>query len=910
MAATMSPQQQGLQQQMVKEPARGTDQNKGRSPIFVILLLSLIPVMFGAALAIRYVTRGPRVVHVEVAPTTTTVTTTSTAATTVSTAVNVVVPQVDLTVPYKPMPGSESHTGELPADVQPKGYDVTITLNGTNLADSMMHVTGRTVALYKAEAATSKLILKAMPQTIKEVKVALLETTPPGGNTPTGLNITTLSSSGSFLIAALEEPLEKDKSYTLITEYNYDKAAQEGPIKLAAELTKMVLEKDKAHFLFPCSEKAGWNVPVTLTLITPKKLVAVSNQPLDGSPAESGGFIVHKFKPTKAMPLDMLAWNLFPDTMKSAAVIPDKLKIHIKVENPTLAATAKMAFEYLQKFFQKADEEHIPKIDMVFVGQASQVQESLGIIVLEETLQAPEMCAKIANQWTHVLMRQPASSTWLGSTGVAYLCQLAVNEESSLAAKLLEQLKDCKKDTPDSTTRDLLVFRMVHIILGDAGIQTAIQKYVTAHRFQATDTEAELGAFSPITKVQLVHWRQETFITKKLQRDLGATKKVTWSDPATGATPFATDTQVSAVNVRAPAAVNVAWLDSTNAAFAVTAEDTKPLYVNPSVMACYGIELNSQWWALIGKDMESTPPDAINAWYLLGEAAKQYSTIQRLQDFTGYVWMWAALKSGNKDLWDEHVKKFVETERVAYSLFETAQQEADYKARIKALITAKVHSITAQEITPENAQKPPVLLANLACEIEMTTECERLLPDAIKTKTLDGSFTSDPLAPEAVACFFGSKVTTAVEFDAKMPLATGNEPSMPVRLAFCNCIKGGLEAALDTKIHEEYKKVLGQAWTADQAAGLRVSNGLRKWALDILAPPTTLATLDTEYLPLLHSAAVFNLVRTNEELTKLEAEATIKHVLADNTDLQTIKNSIPTVNAPLLEWVSYSPPHT
>ncbi|KAH7965490.1 hypothetical protein HPB49_008393 [Dermacentor silvarum] len=647
---------------MVKEPARGTDQNKGRSPIFVILLLSLIPVMFGAALAIRYVTRGPRVVHVEVAPTTTPVTTTSTVATTtVVTTVKVVVP-VDLTVPYKPKPGTESHTGELPLDVHPKSYDVTITLNGTNLADDMMHVTGRAVALYKAEVATSKLILKALPQTIKEVKVALLETTPTSATTPTGLNITTLSSSGSFLVAALEKPLAVGKSYTLITEYNYEKAAQEGPIKLAAELTKMVLEKDKAHFLFPCSEKADWNVPVTLTLITPKKLTAVSNEPLDGSPAESGGFTVHKFKPTKAMPLDMLAWNLFPDTMKSEAAIPDKLKIHIKAEKPTLTATAKMAFEYLQKFFQKAGEEHIPKIDLVFVGQASQVQESLGIIVLQETIAPPEMCAKIANQWTHVLMRQPNTPTWLGSTGVAYLCQLAVTEESTL---------------------DLLVFRMVHIILGDTAIQTAIQ----------------------ITKEQLVHWRQETYVTKKLKRDIGATKKVTWSDPGTGATPFATDTTVSAVNVRAPTDVKVAWLDSNNAAFTVTAEDTKPLYVNPSVMACYGIELNPEWWALIGKDMESTPPDAINAWYLLGEAAKQYSIIQRQQDFTGYLWMWAALKSGDKDLWDEHVKQLVETERVAYSLLGTVQEEANYKARIKALIAAKVHSITPQEITSENAKE-------------------------------------------------------------------------------------------------------------------------------------------------------------------------------------------------------------
>ncbi|XP_049517545.1 uncharacterized protein LOC125943147 [Dermacentor silvarum] len=143
-----------------------------------------------------------------------------------------------------------------------------------------------------------------------------------------------------------------------------------------------------------------------------------------------------------------------------------------------------------------------------------------------------------------------------------------------------------------------------------------------------------------------------------------------------------------------------------------------------------------------------------------------------------------------------------------------------------------------------------------------------------------------------------------------MPLAPGAEPSWAVRLAFYSCIPGGLEAALDTKIAEEYKSALNQPWTADEAAGIRVPYGLRKSALEILAPATTLATLDADYLSLLHKAAVLNLVRTEEELSGLNQEATIKNVPADNADLKAIEASIPKRKAQLLVWVSYSPPHT
>nr|XP_050043630.2 mucin-2-like [Dermacentor andersoni] len=312
MDAAMPPQPQALQQPGAKESARGTTPNKGLSPIFVILLLSLIPVMFGCALAIRYATRGPRVVHTEVAPTTVanttaavTITTTATpllwpsatssesqvteshviespvtepeitephvtestvtepnvteSTVTESTATestvsepNVTestvtesivtepnatepnVTEVDLTVPYQPKPGTAVHAGDLPGDVTPEGYEVTITLNGTSLADDTMQVTGKAVISYKVVQATSKLVLKALSETIKNVKMALLEAAPADGKAD-GLSITTLSSSDPFLIATLEKPLTKNNLYTLVAEYDYDKAAQEGPIELAAE---------------------------------------------------------------------------------------------------------------------------------------------------------------------------------------------------------------------------------------------------------------------------------------------------------------------------------------------------------------------------------------------------------------------------------------------------------------------------------------------------------------------------------------------------------------------------------------------------------------------------------------------------------------------------------------------------
>ncbi|XP_072142393.1 uncharacterized protein [Dermacentor andersoni] len=205
--------------------------------------------------------------------------------------------------------------------------------------------------------------------------------------------------------------------------------------------------------------------------------------------------------------------------------------------------------------------------------------------------------------------------------------------------------------------------------------------------------------------------------------------------------------------------------------------------------------------------------------------------------------MWAALKSGDIDLWDEHVKKFVETERVVYSMLHTQIDETKYEARIKAVIEARVKAIKAPEITPENAQKAPVLLANLACEIGMG-ECSALVPDNVTASGLDNAF--------------DSQYTLALEKD----------------------------------------------WTDAEAGSIRVPYGLRKLALDTLAPTATLPTEAAVYQKFLKSAAILKLVRTTGELQKVKAEAASKGGIPD-TVLQALEASLVSVNAPLREWIYY-----
>nr|XP_050030104.1 uncharacterized protein LOC126526228 [Dermacentor andersoni] len=212
--------------------------------------------------------------------------------------------------------------GELPGDVRPKHYDVTIALKGTRLAYEALKVTGRAKASLEVLKATSKLILKSKASTINLVGISVMEVSAVSGEELRTVNITTLHTSDPLLIAALESPLQAGKSYTLVTEYDYDKREESGPIFLSAEVAKMDLKKGEAHAAFPCFEKTGWNVPVALTLQIPKGLVPVANAPLDGQPKETGGGITINFKDTLAMPPDMLAWVVFPASLKWNNVIP------------------------------------------------------------------------------------------------------------------------------------------------------------------------------------------------------------------------------------------------------------------------------------------------------------------------------------------------------------------------------------------------------------------------------------------------------------------------------------------------------------------------------------------------------------------------------------------------------------
>ncbi|XP_049519115.1 kinesin-related protein 10-like [Dermacentor silvarum] len=182
-----------------------------------------------------------------------------------------------------------------------------------------------------------------------------------------------------------------------------------------------------------------------------------------------------------------------------------------------------------------------------------------------------------------------------------------------------------------------------------------------------------------LPKERLVAWRQESYKINKLGRTFGNTKMITWKNGRDPATPFAQATDKCDIALRAPSAISVAWLNKSKADLTISIGDTRPVYVNPSMMACYGIELDSKWWSLIAKDLERSSPDAINSWYLLGEAAKQFRAVGRPHDFTGYMWMWAALKSGDENLWKEHIDQFIATERQAYSMVTSKEEELTYK---------------------------------------------------------------------------------------------------------------------------------------------------------------------------------------------------------------------------------------
>lgn len=280
--------------------------------------------------------------------------------------------------------------------------------------------------------------------------MAVLEVPAVSGEEPQGLNITTLSTSGPFLIAALETPLEAGKSYTLVTEYDYDKSVRGGPISLTAELAKMQLKKGEAHAAF--LERTGWNVPVALTLQIPKGHSAVANAPMDGQPRGTGSVSASKFKDVLAMPPDMLACTFFPTTLKFAELVPDKMSIYAKTDNADLKASAKETLEFLPKYIQALVKDVVTEIETMFADvefpQASETQEGLGFVGLEARNTPATIWARTTNQWTYVVMHQLTSPASLGLAGVSYLCRLAINEQNKQLAALMKDFKERKKDTP------------------------------------------------------------------------------------------------------------------------------------------------------------------------------------------------------------------------------------------------------------------------------------------------------------------------------------------------------------------------------------------------------------------------------------------------------------------------------
>ncbi|XP_054924082.1 uncharacterized protein [Dermacentor andersoni] len=894
----------------------------------MMVLIALIALLLCLGLFIRYVSRGPRVVRKEtVSPTVDLGTRPRTPTTTAAAATTTVTPATEATAEHEgsgpqddestaeattampsqrplPKPGTERYAGDLPGDVEPKHYDVTIALTGENLAYQAMKVTGRAETSLEVLNSTSKLILKSKASTINLVGISVLEVPAASGDELMEVNITTLSKSDPFLIAALETPLEAGKSYTLVTEYDYDKRVKSGPIYLSAEVAKMELKKREAHAAFPCFERTGWNVPVALTLQIPKGHLAVANAALDGQPEVTGSMITIKFKDTLAMPLDMLAWVVFPASLKRTNVLPGKIAIYAQNKNAALTASAKNAFEFLPKYFQDPAKELITKIDLVF-PKASKTQESLGFIVLEETTTPEGMCAKIANQWTRILMSQPTGPTWLGSAGVSYLCRLAVTEEHNLPAAFLGDLKECKETNPTPGTRDLLVFRMAHFILGDAATQKALQNYVAVRVFSSTTTDEELSAFGPdVSKELLVAWRKEPYQTNELARTLGNTKIITWKNGRDPPTPFAQTTDNNGIELRAPSAVAVTWLNKSKADMTTSIGDTMPVYVNPSMMACYGIQLDSKWWSLIGKDMERNQPGAINAWYLLGEAAKQYKGVVRPHDFTGYMWMWAALKYGDEDLWSEHAVQFVKTERQAYSMVTTEEEERKYKARIVDLVHARIGAMTLANIANSyNDKTTTTLLLDMACEISME-DCGRVIVANFgedPTFYTSKKFKPEPMSPEALACYVGSQVKTTDDFAATIKLKSmGMEARLSLRLTFCGCVPSAVAQQLDAKINEVYDEVLHNAWTSSAAAAIRVPRGLRERVLWILKNAAQ-ATVNSCKATLI-SAQALHLIRTRVEFKAVKEAAEATPNLA-GIKFHGIEDMLVPDDAPLHDWI-------
>ncbi|KAL3175260.1 hypothetical protein MRX96_010879 [Rhipicephalus microplus] len=330
---------------------------------------------------------------------------------------------------------------------------------------------------------------------------------------------------------------------------------------------------------------------------------------------------------------------------------------------------------------------------------------------------------------------------------------------------------------------------MAHILLGDAKTQTALRKYVADHVLKSTTTDEELTIFEPdVTKDHLMVWRQEGFKTKELERTLG-----NHQDGSRGKTqttlqlPFATASYSSTIALRAPSAVAVAWLNKNKANFTTSIGDRKPMYVNPSMMACYGIQMDFNSWTLVGEDMRKNRVDAINRWYLLGEAARQFKDAQ-WPNFIGYMWMWEALRPTDLDLWDEHVHFFIQTERKAYQMITSRGDDDAYMARIDDIIGDNLRNA---KNAGYKGRKVSIHLSKLACEMSLQA-CMHMV---------EAGYLLDLDLRQALACKLASMTDNRSEFNANnvSTNATSGEAPLTLRLAYAGCFPRGVA---DDKVDE------------------------------------------------------------------------------------------------------------
>ncbi|KAK8773407.1 hypothetical protein V5799_012060, partial [Amblyomma americanum] len=105
-----------------------------------------------------------------------------------------------------------------------------VVLEGATLGPAM-NITARVEAHLRVSKATDKLVLKARADTLKDIRVAVLDGTASRCFKPRGLAVDTVSRDADFLIVRLKTPLTVGHPYTLATVHKYQPAA-DGPITL------------------------------------------------------------------------------------------------------------------------------------------------------------------------------------------------------------------------------------------------------------------------------------------------------------------------------------------------------------------------------------------------------------------------------------------------------------------------------------------------------------------------------------------------------------------------------------------------------------------------------------------------------------------------------------------------------